>query len=75
VYAGLTDHPYHDDSRGNGLKVSRDGGATWTTLPTPSGRISALALDRGDPARLFVGTNGTGAGIVDLRSTANRRRP
>jgi hypothetical protein len=29
---GLSDDPYHDDSRGNGLKVSRDAGVTWTEI-------------------------------------------
>ncbi len=78
VYAGLNDHPFHDDSRGNGLKVSRDAGATWTDIATiPSGRIWALAFHPGDPTRVFVGTGGNGVGVLDFRSSPSRlrRRP
>ena len=79
VYAGLTDHPYHDDSRGNGLKVSRDGGATWTDIAAlPQRRVTVLTLDPSDSGRLFVGTAGNGVGIVNLNaniSTSGGRKP
>ena len=75
VYAGLTDHPYYDDNRGgNGLKVSRDAGATWADVFTPTSRISVLTLHPGDPTRLFVGTNGNGVGAVDFRFIPSRLR-
>jgi photosystem II stability/assembly factor-like uncharacterized protein len=78
VYAGLTDHPFHDDSLGNGLRVSGDGGATWTPVTTlPTGRITALMPHPGDSRRLFVGTGGVGVILVDLNAALapRLRRP
>ena len=67
IYAGLTDHPFHDDSRGNGLKVSRDGGATWTAVTDlPIGRIAVLTPHPANPNRLLVGTTGIGIVAVDF---------
>ena len=75
VYAGLTDHPYHDDSRGNGLHVSRDGGTTWTGITTlPLGRISALTPHLDNSARLFVGTGGDGVVLVDFNAPGSSRQ-
>ena len=80
IYAGLTDHPYHDDSRGNGLRVSRDRGTTWTDVASiPLGRISVLTLHPANSMRLFVGTAGIGVAAVDFGASASagamRRRP
>ena len=79
VYAGLTDHPYHDDSRGNGLKMSQDGGATWTDITVlPQSRVTVLTLHPDNSRRLFVGTAGNGVGIVDFNTsigTSTGRRP
>lgn len=67
IYAGLTDHPYHDDSRGNGLKVSRDSGTTWTTVANlPTGRISVLTIHPTNSNRLLIGTTGNGVVAVDF---------
>jgi photosystem II stability/assembly factor-like uncharacterized protein len=79
VYAGLTDHPFHDDSRGNGLNMSRDGGATWTEIAVlPQGRVTVLTLHPDNSRRLFVGTAGNGVGVVDFNTSiggSGRRRP
>ncbi|MBI4886233.1 MAG: hypothetical protein HY824_04005 [Acidobacteria bacterium] len=74
IYAGLSDHPYHDDSRGNGLHVSRDGGATWTAATTlPTGRITTITPHLDHSGRVFVGTNGDGVVLVDFNAAASRR--
>lgn len=75
VYAGLTDHPFHDDSRGNGLKMSRDGGATWNDVAVlPQRRVTALTLHPRNSTRLFVGTAGNGIGVVDFNASAGASR-
>lgn len=38
-----------------GLHVSRDGGATWTSLLHNGERMHAVAVDPADPARIYVG--------------------
>lgn len=61
VYAGLTDHPYHDQCTGNGVRVSRDGGETWTSLNSESltcRQVNVLVVDPHDPGRIYAGTGG-----------------
>lgn len=65
LYAGMTDHPYHDDSIAAGLLKSTDGGATWTAQNTDlsSHQVSCVAL-RARAAGgldLVLGTGGNGA--------------
>jgi hypothetical protein len=61
VYAGLTDHPYHDESTGDGIRVTRDGGTTWTTLAQPTSlHVSCITVDAHDPNQLYLGTGGNG---------------
>jgi uncharacterized protein (TIGR03437 family) len=68
VYAGLRDDPYHDDSRGGGLKLSTDGGGTWTAIDDtlPSQCIYNLTIDPSDRTRLYVGTQCNGVFRLDL---------
>lgn len=67
VYAGTTDHPYHDDAIGDGILISRDGGDTWAMANEGlSNRcIVAITLDHTDPNRVYVGTGGNGFFIGD----------
>jgi photosystem II stability/assembly factor-like uncharacterized protein len=70
IYAGGTDHPYHDDAIGSGVMCSRDGGATWSSLNTPSlanHTIDSLTLDPHHPGRLYVGTGGNGVWVAETR--------
>ena len=63
IFAGGTDHPYHDECLGRGVLESRDGGHNWESLNTPALTcrcISCLALDPRDPLRLYAGTGGNG---------------
>jgi photosystem II stability/assembly factor-like uncharacterized protein len=60
VYAGTTDHAYHDDYRAEGVLKTTDGGATWTrensgiSLP----QISFLRISPHDPAAIYAGSGG-----------------
>ncbi len=60
VYAGTTDHPYHDDHRAEGILKTRDGGLNWThenagiSLP----QISFIRLSPHNPAILYAGSGG-----------------
>jgi photosystem II stability/assembly factor-like uncharacterized protein len=70
VYAGGTDHPYHDNAIGRGVLRSRDGGRTWEDLSMPnlpSRNITVLTLDPHSPGRLYVGTGGNGAFVREER--------
>jgi photosystem II stability/assembly factor-like uncharacterized protein len=61
VYAGLTDNPYHDESTGDGIRVTRDGGKTWTTPEQPSCRqVNIITVDPHDPNQVYLGTGGNG---------------
>ncbi len=73
VHAGLTDHPYHDESRGDGIRVTYDGGRTWWTPEQPTSRhISCITVDAHDPDQLYLGTGGNGVfvGRVPTKETA-----
>lgn len=73
VYAGTTDHPYHDDCTAEGVLRSTDRGRTWTrendglTLL----QLSALRAHPRDPGLLFAGTGGNGA-FIGRDSTPRR---
>jgi hypothetical protein len=61
IYAGLTDHPYHDESTGDGLRMTRDGGKTWQPLNGLSSQhVSCITADASDPNLLYLGTGGNG---------------
>lgn len=73
VYAGLTDHPYHDNCKGGGVMKSVDGGRTWA--PENDGltctQIGAIVCDPQNPAVLYIGTGGNG--VFKGSDTAVRR--
>ncbi len=61
VYAGLTDHPFHDESRGDGIRVTYNGGQTWYTPEQPTClHISSITVDTHDPSQLYLSTGGNG---------------
>jgi photosystem II stability/assembly factor-like uncharacterized protein len=61
IYAGLTDHPYHDESTGDGLRMTRDGGKTWSPLNGLSSQhVSCITVAPHDPNQLYLGTGGNG---------------
>lgn len=63
VYAGGTDHPFHDEALGRGLLRSRDGGRTWDALNGAGltcTKIAGIAIDPHQPSRLYVSTSGNG---------------
>jgi len=61
VYAGLTDHPFHDESRGDGVRVTYNGGQTWYTPEQPTClHISSITVDTHDPNQLYLSTGGNG---------------
>ena len=69
VYAGLTDHPYHDQSTGRGIVVSRDGGENWNSL-NGSGLsnkgVVSITIDPNQPNRLYLGTGGNGVFVGEV---------
>lgn len=74
VLACPFDHPFHDRSGGGGILSTTDGGATWTTLNSPSLRntlIECFGEDPSDPGTLWVGTCGNGIliGRIDTLGT------
>jgi photosystem II stability/assembly factor-like uncharacterized protein len=63
VYAGLWDAPYHDESTGDGIVMTRDGGKTWTSINGTGltcNRVACIVVDPHDPKRLYLGTTGNG---------------
>lgn len=62
VYAGTGDHPYHDQSTGNGLFRSDDYGQSWYSVNEGLSHLSIwdLVIDPSDPAILYLGTGGNG---------------
>jgi photosystem II stability/assembly factor-like uncharacterized protein len=67
VYAGCTDHPYHDDAIGSGVLRSRDGGRTWQCLNNGGltcHNIGCLTVDPFVPDRLYAGTHGNGVFVL-----------
>ncbi len=62
VYAGTGDHPYHDQSTGNGLFRSDDNGQSWYAVNEGLSNLSIwdLVIDPSDPAILYLGTGGNG---------------
>ncbi len=64
VYAGLTDHPYHDKCTGEGIVMTRDGGATWVSINGKGltcKQVVRIVVDPHRPDRLYIGTSGNGA--------------
>ena len=61
VYAGLTDHPYHDRCTGDGVVMTRDGGRNWKAL---NGRgltclqVGCIVIDPHSPEQVYLGTGG-----------------
>lgn len=63
VYAGLHDHPFHDESTGDGIRITSDGGKTWRSLNGTGltcRQVVHITIDPHDPDRLYVGTGGNG---------------
>ncbi len=62
VYAGTGDHPYHDQSTGNGLFRSDDSGQSWYSVNEGLANLSIwdLVINPTDPAILYLGTGGNG---------------
>lgn len=62
VYAGLTDHPYHDHCRGGGVMRSADAGDTWEAVNDglTDLQVNAITCDPQDPRTLYAGTGGNG---------------
>jgi hypothetical protein len=61
VYAGLTDHPYHDESTGDGIVMSRDGGRTWKSINGAGltcKQVRCIVINANDPDWLYLGTVG-----------------
>ena len=78
IYAGGTDHPYHDDAIGLGVLRSRDGGRTWEPLNSPglaNRNIGVLTLDPHDPSRLYAGTGGGGVFVREETAATAGRGP
>ncbi|NQT51622.1 hypothetical protein HQ576_06215, partial [bacterium] len=71
VYAGLTDHPYHDESTGDGIVVTRDGGTTWSSLngTLTCKQVGRITIDPHQPNRLYIGTHGNGAFVGTVQET------
>jgi photosystem II stability/assembly factor-like uncharacterized protein len=73
VYAGLTDHPYHDESTGDGIRVTRDGGQTWDILGEPSCRqVNCITVDPHDPDQVYLGTGGNGVFVGRVSDSGPR---
>ncbi len=62
VYAGFTDHPYHDNCKGSGVMKSVDGGRTWRAenRGLTDTQVGTIVCDPQQPAVLYVGTGGHG---------------
>lgn len=60
VYAGTTDHPYHDDYRAEGVLKTTDGGVTWTRQNTGISlpQIAFIRISPHDPTVLYAGSGG-----------------
>jgi hypothetical protein len=69
VYAGLTDHPYHDESAGDGVVMSRDGGNTWKSINDTGlscKQVNLIVIDPHNPDRLYLGTGGNSVFVGDV---------
>ncbi len=62
VYAGTGDHPYHDQSTGNGLFRSDDGGGSWYSVNDGLSHLAIwdLVIDPSDSSIMYLGTGGNG---------------
>jgi photosystem II stability/assembly factor-like uncharacterized protein len=73
VYAGLTDHPYHDESTGDGVMMSRDGGNTWKSINGTGlscKQVNLIVIDPHNPDRLYLGTGGNSVFVGDVSGLA-----
>ncbi len=78
LYAGLTDHPYHDESTGDGIAMTGDGGSHWVSLNSASltnRHINCIAVDPANPRRLYLGTGGNAVFAGDITEVDWRRFP
>lgn len=69
LYAGGTDHPYHDDAIGMGIMQTKDGGRHWVSLNSESlssRNVSCLTLDPHHPGRIYAGTSGNGVFVTEV---------
>lgn len=76
VYAGLSDHPYHDQSTGRGIVVSRDGGKNWISLNGQGlscKQISSITIDPHSPDRLYLGTGGNGVFVGEAKGSMSTK--
>ena len=60
IYAGTTDHPYHDDFVTHGVLKSTDGGRTWQRESAGMSQlnVSCLSVSPHDPSVVIAGTGG-----------------
>ena len=76
VYAGLHDHPFHDESTGDGIVVTHDGGKTWASLNGTGltcKQVVHIVVDPHDPDRLYIGTGGNSVFVGRVSQGALRK--
>lgn len=62
VFAGTNDNPFHDQSSGNGLFRSLDGGKTWQSVNDGLSQLAirAIEIDPNDSTVLYLGSHANG---------------
>jgi photosystem II stability/assembly factor-like uncharacterized protein len=65
IYAGTSDHPYHDGYVAEGFLKSSDGGFTWTHQNggLSHRNVHCISISPHDPSVLYLGTGGNSAFI------------